>query len=622
MFKGVFTYKDKISPSYVSISNPKYIEIDNIYYTGLIIIDYNKENTDIIFQNIINENINIRMSIFYEKKDTFKAIKDLTYNIANMATSKIETEEVDLVAYTKDDAKYIRREMQINNEELYNLYTYLVIYSDDLNKLFFNLNKVQGILESNGLYTKLANFREDEVFKSTLPIYYNSKLIKNAARRNILTSGIIATYPFILSNIFDEKGIFLGKNIINNSNIFFDRFDKNKYNNSNMCVFGTSGSGKSFFVKLQILRQYLFGIKQFIIDPEREYDILCKNLDGQNIIIGPDSKSYINIFDIRENSIEEKTGYLNSKLLKLKSFFYLIFEDMKIEEYSILEKYIIKTYEKKNINFDDESLFKNINNKENKKNNIENINNKEEKDKIIYFKKEFKKFDDMPILEDLYIEISIGIKSTKNENEKKILNSFKNKLEIFINGSLSFFNKHTNIEIDNNLIVADIYSIGEENYKYAMFLFIELFWDNIKENREEKKIIYIDEIWRIIGVTSNRDVASFIFKIFKTIRKYGGGAVAITQDISDIFSLDDGNYGKSILNNSETKVIFNLEEENIKILSNNITLSEKEKMEIKMFKRGESLLFISNTHILLKVIASDFEKELLEKDYENINSFK
>lgn len=595
ILKGIFTKKDKIAPSFVSTTNPKYLEVDNMFYSGLIIVDYNKENSDIIFKNIINENINIRMSIFYEKKDTYKAIKELTYNIGNMTSEIKETEEVDLVAYTKDDARYIRREIQINNEELYNLYTYIVVYANDINKLFFNLNKIQGILESQGLVSKLANFREDEVFKSTLPIYYNSNIIKNAARRNILTSGLISTYPFILSNIFDEKGIFLGKNIINNSNVFFDRFDDNKYKNSNMCIFGTSGSGKSFFVKLQILRQYLFGVKQFIIDPEREYDILCNNLNGQNIILGPDSTSYINILDIRENSIEDKSGYLNSKLLKLKSFFYLIFDDMEIEEYSILEKYIIETYRKKNISFNDDSLFKEIQGDE------------------IHFNKEFKDSKDMPILQDLYNEIIEGITKTINKNEEDILNSFKNKLEIFVNGSLKFFNHYTNVEIENDLIVADIYSIGEENYKYAMFLFTELFWDNIKLKRDEKKLIYIDEIWRIIGITSNRETASFIFKIFKTIRKYGGGAVAITQDISDIFSLDDGNYGKSILNNSETKVIFNLEEENIKILERNITLSEKEKVEIKNFQRGECLLFVSNVHILLKVLTSDFEKDLLEK---------
>ena len=134
----------------------------------------------------------------------------------------------------------------------------------------------------------------------------------------------------------------------------------------------------------------------------------------------------------------------------------------------------------------------------------------------------------------------------------------------------------------------------------------------IKENRKEKKAIYLDEIWRLIGVTSNKEVASFIYKIFKTIRKYGGSGVAITQDISDIFSLDNGTYGKSILNNSNIKVFFCLEEENINILEKYAKLSEKEKIEIKSFSKGECLMFVGDDHILTKIECSDLEKEILE----------
>lgn len=233
----------------------------------------------------------------------------------------------------------------------------------------------------------------------------------------------------------------------------------------------------------------------------------------------------------------------------------------------------------------------------------------------------------MPIMQDLYDLIEKRIKDiSKNNNdldksEQKILFEFKNKLEVFIKGSLSFFNNKTNVNFENEeLIVADMYSIGEENYKYAMFLFTEIFWDEIKNKRDNKKIIYIDEIWRIIGVMSNRETAAFIFKIFKTIRKYNGGAVAITQDISDMFSLDDGNYGKSILNNSEMKSIFSLEEENINILSQFINLSEKEKIEIRSLKKGQALSIIGATHLALDVVVSNFEKEMVEKDYEYINS--
>lgn len=144
-----------------------------------------------------------------------------------------------------------------------------------------------------------------------------------------------------------------------------------------------------------------------------------------------------------------------------------------------------------------------------------------------------------------------------------------------------------------------------------MYIFTELFWDRIKENRNIKKAIYLDEIWRLIGVTSNKYVASFIYKIFKTIRKYGGSAVAITQDISDLFSLDNGTYGKSILNNSSIKTFFSLEEENIKILCEYSNLSDKEKIEIKTLKRGECLMFAGDDHILTKIESDNFEKELI-----------
>ena len=216
----------------------------------------------------------------------------------------------------------------------------------------------------------------------------------------------------------------------------------------------------------------------------------------------------------------------------------------------------------------------------------------------------------MPILGELY-EI-LG----QDKNTKK----FQTKLIPFVKGSMKFFNEHSNIKLDNDLIVADIYDLGEENIKYGMYLFTEIFWDKIKENRKKKKAIYLDEIWRLIGVTSNKEVASFIYKIFKTIRKYSGSGVAITQDISDIFSLDNGTYGKSILNNSSIKTFFALEEENIKILSEFANLSEKEKIEIKSLKRGECLMFVGEDHILTKIESSEKEIEILEGEGKNEKS--
>ena len=207
----------------------------------------------------------------------------------------------------------------------------------------------------------------------------------------------------------------------------------------------------------------------------------------------------------------------------------------------------------------------------------------------------------MPIIEDFYNVVSEDLKSE----------FMKTKLYPFVKGSLRFFNNYTNVELQNKLIVADIYELGEENIKYGIYLLIDLFWDKIKKDRDEKKAIYIDEIWRLIGATSNEFVASFVYKIFKTIRKFGGSSVAITQDVSDLFSLKEGIFGKSILNNSCIKNFFSLEEENIKILSEYTNLTEKEKIEIKSLKRGECLMFVGDNHVLAKIEVSDEEKELL-----------
>ena len=578
--------QDQIAPSYINLSNPKCIEIDSLFYSGLIVVNYYREQNDVLLKALLEANINMNISIFYEKQNQYKTIKDLTYHIGNVGVDikdkNQNREDIDIAIFTYNDAKYIRKEMQVNNEDLYFLYIYIDIYADNLKDLEYYINCIEGIMQSKGLQTRRSTFREEQVFKSCLPIFENNIDLKNSAKRNVLTSGLISTYPFISSSIFDDDGIFIGKNIYNNSLIFVNRYNTEKYKNANMCIFGTSGAGKSFYTKLLILRYKLLGIKQYIIDPDREYHNLCKELNGTLIKIGPSSDEFINIMDIREESLEEgEKGYLATKIAKLIGFFNLIFGNLNEEEKAILEDKLIEVYSLKHINFDDKSLF------------IENNNG--------IISKKFKSSSDMPILEDLYNILN------KDEKTKK----FSIKLIPFVRGSLSFFNNYTNVELNNKLIIADVYELGEENLKFGLFVFVELFWDKIKLNRNNKKAIYLDEIWRLIGVTSNKEVASFIYKIFKTIRKYGGSADAITQDISDLFSLENGAYGRSILNNSSIKSFFSLEEENIKILSENINLSEKEKIEIKSLKRGESLMFFGDEHILVNIESSDFEKTLV-----------
>ena len=305
--EGFFDEKDFISPSYINLNNPRFLEIDDYFYSGITIVNYYREYNDLILKSLIETSINMNISVFYEKKETSKVIKELTYNIGNVGVelkqSNESRQDIDIAAFTYNDAKYIRKELQINNEDMYFLYIYLTLFSTNKKELEYNLDKIEGILQSKGLQTRRTNFRQEQLFISCLPLMENKEELKIIGKRNILTSGLISTYPFISSSIVEEEGIYVGNNMYNNSLILIDRYNTNKYKNANMCIFGTSGAGKSFYTKLLILRNTLLGIEQYVIDPEREYNNIAQNLGGTIIKIGPTSENYINIFDNRKESI-------------------------------------------------------------------------------------------------------------------------------------------------------------------------------------------------------------------------------------------------------------------------------------------------------------------------------
>ncbi len=192
----------------------------------------------------------MNISIFYEKQDSYKTIKDLTYHIGNVGVELKESspnrQDMDIAAFAYNDAKYIRKEIQVNNEDIYFLYIYIELYAPKEKELEYYLNKIEGITQSKGMQTRRANFRQEEAFRSCLPFMENPETIKSVAKRNILTSGLVATYPFISSTIFDDEGIFIGTNIYNNSLVFIDRYNQDKYKNANICIFGTSGARKIF----------------------------------------------------------------------------------------------------------------------------------------------------------------------------------------------------------------------------------------------------------------------------------------------------------------------------------------------------------------------------------------
>lgn len=270
---GEITRIDEIFPTCIDFRNPKYIEMDGKYMCSLIVVDYSREMEGCFLSKIISTDIDLQISMFYEKQNAYDVIKELTYNIsnagANIKTSNENQNDIDKLSYTYQDAKYIRKQLQVGDEDFYYLYIYILICADSEKQLDLNLQKIESIAASTGLRSRRAMFRQKQGLLSSFPICSNDKELKKLAARNVLTSGIIATYPFISNEIYDENGILIGLNSFNKSLVMIDRFNSTIYKNANMCVLGASGSGKSYFVKMMINRNRYLNIMQYVIDPDR-----------------------------------------------------------------------------------------------------------------------------------------------------------------------------------------------------------------------------------------------------------------------------------------------------------------------------------------------------------------
>ncbi len=577
---------DILCSSYINFENPKFAEIDGFYYASLLVVNYAREMEKVFLDKLMSLDVDIELSIQYEKLDSYSIIKELTYNIGNtgatIKTSSENRQDIDFIDSKYSDAKNIRKALQVGDEKLFYLSICVGSFAKDQKELEKNLERIESVCASIGLSTIRANYRQEDSLKFTLPFVNSIKSIEEITQRNVLTSGLVATYPFLSNRLFDKNGVLIGINSFDNSIIMLDRFDTNQYKNANMFIVGTSGSGKSYFTKLMISRNRFLNIRQFVIDPDREYEMLCSNLAGSIIKIGPQGS--INMFDIRNTALEDEESYLKAKVAKLVSIISLMLGLGTKDEEASLEELIIKCYKDKGITEDNNSLFQ-----ENSKS-------------ILLGKRMFKNTNDMPVLKDLYELIK----------KDELLKKYSKILKVYISGSLSYFNNHTNINTDNKLVVVDVHDVSEDVLPVVMCIITDYFWDEIKRNRNEKKIIYFDEIWKLISKSEYS--ADFVFKLFKTIRKFGGAATAITQDISDFFMLEDGKYGKAILNNSSIKCMFQLEETDIKLLEDVIRISDEEKYRLVNMKRGTTLIHAGRNVLLADVISSKNEHNYITTD--------
>ena len=600
---GSVELTDLLAPSSVDTRYPDCIVIDGTYISTVLIVGYPYERPSGWLSDIINYDEGVEVNIYYEPLDKAKIVKELTYMIGSTGAKRKSIGEnqsdVDVIDTSIGHARYMRAQMQLENEDPYYIYVLVSVYAFSKQQLEDKLLSVESRLGAMDIMTKRADFRHENGFLSCLPFYLITPDLKKSTARNALTSGVSSTYPFVSSEFCDNDGIFIGINEHNRSLVIVDMFNTAVYKNANMVILGTSGAGKTFLLQLLAMRNRIQGISVMIIAPLKghEFKKSCVAVGGQFIRIAPGSNDCINIMDIRESSLDEdlegttETSLMLSKIQKLHIFFSLVFLDLTVEEKQHLDDKLIKVYNQKGITFDNESIY----------------------DSTIPPDSEGKrKLKPMPVLGDLYDILS---QDSKTQRLALILKRL-------VHGSLKSFNQQTNVDLNNKYTVADISELKDDLLPMGMFIVVDLFWDKVKEDRSKKKIVIVDEAWNLIGSTGNKQTASFVLEIFKIIRGYGGSAVAATQDINDFMALEGGKYGKGIINNAKMKMVLQLEEEDAESLKKVLRLSEEEMSKVTKFKRGHGLFYAGTNHVAIEFKASQEEQDIITTDRAELESLK
>ena len=589
IWTGQTTAIDIIAPSSVDNGSRDYVVVDGIYHAYLYIAGYGyrTRNEAAWLSSLVEAGDNIGISFSFKRMQRDKILSRIAQKtminrskMREVADTRSDFEELDSAI---SSGMYLKEGMNRANQDFYYMSTIIEVTAEDEETIERNVSDVITLCASMDMVCKRADYKHEQGFLSALPTVSLDADLERKSRRNVLTDSLAAAFPFSSLEVYDPEGIFLGLNKYNNSVAILDFFDADKYSNANACILGMSGAGKTFLMQLIALRLRQQGVQVFIIAPIKghEFAEVCDRIGGKYIRIAPSSQDCINIMEIRKKTLntdyeihgdKRNDSILAEKIQKLMIFFSLIKNDITQNELNLIDGAIVRTYKTFGITYDNESLF----------------------DKDGRFKK-------MPTLKDLYNELL-----SKDKTKDLAL-----MIEKFAVGSLSAFGGSTNVDLDIKYSVRDISEMNEHLKALGMFIALDFVWDKAKESRIQKKVIFLDELWTLIGSSGNRLAADYVLEIFKVIRGYGGSAIAATQDISDFFALDDGKYGKAIINNSRIKFVLQLEEDEAFTVQKHLSLSDEEAMQVIRNNRGEALLCANRNKLVIDIKASPYVYDLI-----------
>ncbi len=555
---GISSITDIIAPSYVEVDF-SHLKINETYYTTLFVVGYPRYVGPNWLHSLITFDHPLVVSMFVYPTQSKVVLDDLKRKIAEMeATLESEIKKGKVVDPTVqvalDDALSLQAEIAKGAERFFQFGLYITIPAETKDELERITKEVESSLSSLLIISKRAVLEAEEGFKSTLPIFMD----KLTVWRNMDTTSLGMTFPFITSSLTMSEGILYGINQSDSSLVIFDRFS---LENANMVVLGKSGGGKSFMIKLEVMRQLMVGTEVIIIDPENEYKGIATSFGGEFVEFSGSSPIRINPFDLPV--AEEGEDALANNVLNLHTLMRVIMGELTPEEDALLDKAMIQTYQQKGITQDPTTHG-----------------------------------NEPPLLEDLY-KVLIGM-----EQESAQTMAFK--FEKFIKGSASgIFNSQSNFTFKNKLTVFGIRDLEENLRPVAMYIALDYIWTKIRHEKK-KRLLIVDEAWYLI---KQKDTAEFIFNFAKRARKYGLGLTTITQDVEDFLATNEG---KAIITNSSLQILLKQSPVSVDKLTDIFYLTSGEKHFLLSSGVGEGLFFAGPSHVAVKVLAAEHEKNIIE----------
>ncbi len=587
--EGSTTILDVISPTSIDLTGREYIVVDGVYHAYLYITGYGY--TTVVGNGWLSalveagEGIGLNFIVKRQPKDKVlsKVAQTTMRNRSRMrdvGDTRQDFEELDSAITA---GLYLKENINRNNEDFYYMHTLIEVTADDPETLEYRVAAVETLCVSIDMLAKRCDYKHEQGFLSSLPLLYLDPDIERKSRRNVLTTGVAAAFPFASFELCDKSGIFIGKNMHNNSACMLDPFDRSKYISGNFAWFGATGAGKTFGVQCFATRLREQNKRVYIIAPSKgyEYRSACDAIGGVYVKWAPSSSDSYNFMEIRRKTLDADSlargvtrndSLLANHISKLTASFALLKKNLTDEDKNYLDASLVECYNRFGFYFDNESLY--------------TANG------------EYREF---PTPADWYETLQ-----SKAETKHLAVPLLR-----FVTGSSASMVKQSNIPRDAKYYVFDVSEAPEELREFVTFWSTQFCMDMVQESILTQDVLIIDESWVLVGARSTPEIASRVLELAKTIRGYNGILILASQDLADFLSMDDGRFGKGIINSCRIKLVMQLEEAEARLVQEILNLSDNETAKITRYRRGEALLSIGNSRISLSIHSSRKEYDAI-----------